>query len=180
MPVTRKLLASLAIALSFVLSAQSPSIAGHTTKFKEKEGFEQNRKDIINTLKDNQVTQFQSLLDGLSLAFGLDKTLKGVGPFTIFAPSDRAFKHINDGDLQSLFSDKKKLRRVLEYHIVSGKLDSAALKSAMKVKTMEGHEVTINTHGTDMYAEKALVSTSDIPCSNGIIYVLDEVMWPPQ
>lgn len=88
-------------------SKQSVLIAAKTEAFHEKQGFERKPKDIINTLKDNESTSFQTLLDGLQQAFDLDKTLKNKGPYTLFAPSDKAFKKIPDEDVQSLFANKK-------------------------------------------------------------------------
>src|SRR5689334_5583340 len=74
-------------------------IAAKTTKYSEKEGFERKKLDIVNTLKENEVTRFMTLRDGLTQAFELDKTLKGAGPFTFLAPSDDAFKHYPPDDL---------------------------------------------------------------------------------
>lgn len=68
---------------------------------------------------------------------------------------------------------------MLSYHIVSGKLDSNALKTMKSAKTMEGHNLEISTKGSDMYVNKALVLMTDIPCSNGVIHILDEVVMPP-
>ncbi len=74
-------------------------LAAKTTKYTEKEGFERKKLDIINTLKENEVTRFMTLRDGLTQAFELDKVLKGNGPFTFLAPSDDAFKHYPADDL---------------------------------------------------------------------------------
>ncbi len=150
-----------------------------TEKYIEKEGFERQRKDIVNTLKDNDVTRFATLQDALVQAFDLDKTLKNKGPYTLFAPSDRGFKRLPSDDLQALMANKKKLRQVLEYHIVQGNLDAEALKSRKKVKTLEGHEITISDRGGSIYADDVLIKTVDMPCSNGMIHVLDGVVMPP-
>ena len=93
-------------------------IAAKTTKYSEKEGFERKKLDIINTLKENEVTRFMTLRDGLTQAFELDKVLKGAGPFTFLAPSDDAFKHYPPDDLSQLFDNKKKLRQVLELSLI--------------------------------------------------------------
>lgn len=154
-------------------------IAAKTKAFKEKSGFERKRKDIINTLKDNDVTQFSTLLDGLQQAYDLDKTLKGNGPYTLFAPSDKAFKKMPDDDRQSLWANKKKLSQVLKYHIVFGQIPAFGLKQKSKLKTLEGRSVTLSTKGEDIFADKALITTTDIPCSNGVIHVLDDVIMPP-
>ncbi|MGH9552504.1 MAG: fasciclin domain-containing protein, partial [Terriglobales bacterium] len=78
-------------------------IAAKTESYGEKDGFHRDKKDIINTLKNNEVTSFQTMLDALQQAFELDKTLRGEGPFTVFAPSDKAWKRLTDADLQALF-----------------------------------------------------------------------------
>lgn len=154
-------------------------IAANTKQFKEKKGFERKRKDIINTLKDNDVTQFSILLDGLSQAFELDKTLKGNGPYTLFAPGDKAFKKMPEDDRQSLWANKKKLNQVLKYHVVFGQMPALALKKKSRLKSLEGHSIALSTKGDDVYADKALILTTDIPCSNGVIHVLDDVIMPP-
>lgn len=160
-------------------SARTVKIAAKTQVYSDKQGFERDRKDIINTLKNNEVTSFQTLLDGLQQAFQLDKTLREPGPFTVFAPSDKAFAHLNDEDLHTLFDDKKKLKRVLMYHIVPQKLGYGELRGMSSVKTMEGHEVRISQQHGDLYIDGSLVSTTDIPCSNGVIHVIEKVMMPP-
>lgn len=153
---------------------------GKTKKYTEKGGFERTPKDIINTLKDNEITQFQTLRGGLEQAFGLDKTLKGKGPFTFFAASDKAFTTIPGDDVQSLFANKKKLKQVLTYHVIEGsKLSSDALRTMKGIKTMEGHELKFSEKGGSLYVDKALVKISDVPCSNGVIHVIDSVLMPP-
>lgn len=154
-------------------------IASKTEAFQEKQGFERNKKDIINTLKDNDVAQFSTLLDGLQQAYELDKTLKNNGPYTFFAPSDKAFKKLPDDDRQTLWANKKKLKQVLQYHIVFGSFDAKDLRTKHSVKSLEGHSITMSTKGNDLYADKALVTVTDIPCSNGVIHILDEVIMPP-
>jgi len=153
-------------------------IAAKTEQFKMKQGFERKPKDIINTLSDNEVTAFHIFLDGLDQAFSLDNTLKNKGPFTVFAPSDKAFKTIPDDDRKSLWANKKRLKEVLQYHIVSGKFDAKALGMMSSVKTLDGRELKLSKKGDDLYADSILVKTTDIPCSNGVIHVLDGVVMP--
>ncbi len=153
--------------------------ATKTARYQNKEGFERPTKDIINTLQDNEVTRFTTLLDGFTQAFDLDKTLKNRGPYTLFAVCDHGFKRMQDDDVMALFANKKKLRQVLEYHIVEGNFDSEALKKTKKFKTIEGHEITINESGGNLYADKVLIQTVDVPCTNGIIHILDGVVMPP-
>ncbi|HEY9787812.1 MAG TPA: fasciclin domain-containing protein [Candidatus Obscuribacterales bacterium] len=182
------LLTLVLIAFTFLAGSTSASnpestkhrlLAAKTVQYEEKEGFERRRLDIINTLKDNEVTQFQTLLDGLEQAYELDKVLKDKGPYTLFASSDKGWKQIPTDDVQSLFGNKKKLRQVLEYSIVKGKLNSTSLKSMGSVKTMEGHEIRISEQGGNLYADKVMIKVANLPCTNGMIHVLDGVIMPP-
>ncbi len=177
---------SLSFAVLSVLASAGPAqakdrlliAATKTEKYTEKEGFERKPKDIINTLKDNEVTRFTTLLDGLEQAFDLDDKLKDKGPFTLLAVCDHGFKRMPDDDVKSLFANKKKLRQVLEYHVIEGKLDSKTLKEKGKIKTLEGHQVTISEKGRNLYADDILIQTTDVPCSNGMIHILDGVIMP--
>ncbi|MFA6209432.1 MAG: fasciclin domain-containing protein [Candidatus Obscuribacterales bacterium] len=153
-------------------------IAANTEQFKMKQGFERKPKDIINTLSDNEVTAFHIFLDGLDQAFSLDSTLKNKGPFTVFAPSDKAFKTIPADDRDRLWANKKKLKEVLQYHIVAGKFDAKALGMMSSVKTLGGRELKLSKKGNDLYADEILIKTTDVPCSNGVIHVLDGVVMP--
>lgn len=154
-------------------------IASKTQQFVEKEGFERKEKDVVNTLKDNDVAKFSMLLDGFIQAYSLDNTLKNNGPFTIFAPTDKAFRKMPDDDRMSLWANKDKLKQVLQYMVVEGKIKTIDMKKEPRLKTMEGHSIGITTKGNDIYADKSLILTTDIPCSNGVIHVLDEVIMPP-
>lgn len=81
-------------------------------------------------------------------------------------------------DRQSLWANKKKLKQVLKYGIVFGQINAATLRQRSKLKSLEGHSITLSTKGDAIYADKSLVTTTDIPCSNGVIHVLDEVIMP--
>ncbi|MBI5175445.1 MAG: fasciclin domain-containing protein [Candidatus Melainabacteria bacterium] len=154
-------------------------LAGKTVEYEPKEGFERRALDLINTLKNNEVGGFATLLDGLSQAYDLDNTLKGKGPITLFAPIDKAFERIPQADRDLLWANKKKLKQVLSYHIVLGKLTAQDLKDGARLKTLEGHSLTVSRKGNDIYLDKALVKVTNIPCSNGELHVLDDVVMPP-
>ncbi len=109
----------------------------------------------------------------------LDNTLKGNGPFTLFAPNDKAFKKLPDDDRASLWANKKKLKQVLQYHIVRGLYNGASLRKETKLKTEEGHSVSLSTRGDDVFVDKAGVTVTDINCTNGVIHVIDDVIMPP-
>lgn len=175
----RRLAAALALLTMVSLSAGASEAKDKTEQFKEKQGFERKPKDIVNTLQDNEVTAFHTLIDGLDQAFSLDHTLKNKGPWTLLAPSDAAFKKLPDDDKKSLWANKKKLKQVLQYHMISGRYDAKALGMLSSLKTAEGHEVKLSKQGNDLYADGALIRTTDIPCSNGIIHVLNGVIMPP-
>lgn len=151
----------------------------HTSEFKEKQGFERRPTDVVNTLKYSELGKFTILNDGLSQAFSLDNTLRGKGPLTLFAPTDNAFGHIPQEDRDSLWANKKKLAQVLKYHVVEGKLTANDLKDGAKLRTMEGHEISVSRKGNDIYLDKALVKITNIPAVNGEVFVLEDVIMPP-
>ncbi len=110
-------------------------------------------------------------------AAGLTETLRGPGPFTVFAPTDEAFAKIPKADLDALLADKAKLTAVLTYHVVAGKVmakDVAGLKTA---KTVNGAELTIDT-SSGVKIDGATVIKADIEAANGVIHVIDTVVIP--
>lgn len=130
-------------------------------------------KDIVDTAV--AAGSFQTLATALGAA-GLVDTLKGKGPFTVFAPTDEAFAKIPKADLDALLKDKAKLTAVLTYHVVSGKVMAKDVKAG-KVKTVQGSELTIATTG-GVTVDNAKVVKTDIEASNGVIHVIDTVIMP--
>jgi uncharacterized surface protein with fasciclin (FAS1) repeats len=130
-------------------------------------------KDIVDTAV--AAGNFKTLATALTAA-GLIDTLKGKGPFTVFAPTDAAFAKIPKADLDALLKDKKKLTAVLTYHVVPGKVMAADVKAG-KVKTVQGSEVTIATTG-GVTVNNAKVIKTDIAADNGVIHVIDTVLMP--
>ncbi len=108
---------------------------------------------------------------------GLVDTLKGEGPFTVFAPTDEAFAKIPEADLQALLADKEKLTAVLTYHVVPGKVTAADVAKISSAKTVQGQSVTIDTTG-GVKVDNANVVKADIMTSNGVIHVIDSVILP--
>ncbi|MBX9691327.1 MAG: fasciclin domain-containing protein [Cyanobacteria bacterium] len=155
-----------------------PLLAVNTKKFEFKEGFEKRRKDIVNTLKDNEVTRFQTFLEGLEQSYGLTDIIRGNGPFTVFAPSDKAWDAMPADDRASLFANRKKLHQVLKYMFVKGTYKYDDLKSPTSLKTLEGGSISIQMRRGDLWADKALVTTADVLCTNGVIHVIDTVIMP--
>ena len=130
-------------------------------------------KDIVDTAVG--AGSFKTLATALTAA-GLIDTLKGKGPFTVFAPTDAAFAKIPKADLEALLKDKAKLTAVLTYHVVAGKVMAADVKAG-KVKTVQGSELTISTAGGVM-VDAAKVTATDIVADNGVIPVIDSVIIP--
>jgi len=130
-------------------------------------------KDIIDTAV--AAGSFKTLATALGAA-GLVDTLKGKGPFTVFAPTDEAFAKIPKADLEALLKDKAKLTAVLTYHVVAGKVMAADVKAG-KVKTVQGSELTIST-SSGVSVDNAKVIKTDIVADNGVIHVIDTVIMP--
>lgn len=104
------------------------------------------------------------------------ETLKGSGPFTVFAPTDEAFAKILKAQLDALLKDKAALSKVLTYHLVLGKVVAAEVRAA-KVKTLEGNELTVST-AVGVKVESAKVIKTGIAADNGVIHVVDAVLMP--
>lgn len=130
-------------------------------------------KDIVDTAVG--AGSFKTLATALTAA-GLVDTLKGKGPFTVFAPTDEAFAKIPKADLDALLKDKTKLTAVLTYHVVAGKVMAADVKAG-KVKTVQGSELTVTTMG-GVKVDNANVVKTDIVADNGVIHVIDSVVIP--
>jgi len=130
-------------------------------------------KDIVDTAVG--AGNFKTLAAALTAA-GLVDTLKGKGPFTVFAPTDEAFAKIPKAQLDALLADKAKLTAVLTYHVVPGKVMAKDVKAG-KVKTVQGSELTLSTMGGVM-VDGAKVTAADIVADNGVIHVIDTVVLP--
>jgi uncharacterized surface protein with fasciclin (FAS1) repeats len=130
-------------------------------------------KDIVDTAV--AAGNFKTLATALTAA-GLVDTLKGPGPFTVFAPTDEAFAKVPKADLDALLKDKAKLTAVLIYHVVPGKVMAADVKAG-KVKTVQGSELTVSTMG-GVKVDNANVIATDIVADNGVIHVIDSVLMP--
>ena len=132
----------------------------------------------MNTIVQTAIEagNFKTLVAAVTAA-GLVDTLNGVGPFTVFAPSDDAFAKLPAGTVEELLKDKDGLTKILTYHVVPGKVmakDVATMKSA---KTVQGEDVAIDaTNG--VMVNNAKVTKADIECSNGVIHVIDTVLMP--
>jgi len=131
-------------------------------------------KDIVDTAV--AAGDFKTLAAALQAA-GLVDTLKGQGPFTVFAPTDAAFAKIPKADLDALIKDKAKLTKVLTYHVVAGKVLASDVAKLSQAKTVEGQSVKIDS-SSGVKVDGASVVKADILCSNGVIHVIDSVILP--
>jgi uncharacterized surface protein with fasciclin (FAS1) repeats len=131
--------------------------------------------DIIDTATG--AGNFTTLLAAVDAA-GLTETLKGEGPFTVFAPTDEAFAALPAGTVEALLADPEALAKILTYHVIAGKVMSTDLTNDMTAATVNGADVTIMTEGGVMVND-ANVVTADIEASNGVIHVIDKVIMPP-
>ena len=130
--------------------------------------------DIVDTAI--AAGQFKTLVTAVQAA-GLVDTLKGPGPFTVFAPTDAAFAKLPPGVLDSLLANPTKLKTVLTYHVVAGKVMSNQVKSG-PVKTVEGADAMLTARGGKVMIDKATVVKPDVEASNGVIHVIDAVLLP--
>ena len=120
--------------------------------------------------------RFKTLVAAVQAA-GLVDTLKGAGPFTVFAPTDEAFAKLPAGTLDALLKDKAKLTAILTYHVVPGKVMAADVVKLKEAKTVQGQSVKIDT-SAGVKVDGANVVKTDIACSNGVIHVIDSVILP--
>ena len=134
-------------------------------------------KDIVDTAV--AAGQFKTLAAALQAA-GLVDTLKGAGPFTVFAPTDAAFAKLPAGTVESLLKpeNKAKLTAILTYHVVPGKVMAADVVKLKDAKTVQGGSVKISAMGGKVTIDNANVATTDIAASNGVIHVIDTVLMP--
>ena len=130
--------------------------------------------DIVDTAIS--AGQFKTLVTAVKAA-GLVDTLKGTGPFTVFAPTDEAFAKLPAGTLEALLADKQKLAQVLTYHVVAGKVMAADVRSG-DVKTVQGQSFKLLVSGGNVTVDNAKVVKTDIGTSNGVIHVIDSVILP--
>lgn len=136
---------------------------------------EAHTKDIVDTAIE--AGSFTTLVAAVQAA-GLEETLRGEGPFTVFAPTDEAFAALPAGTVEALLADPEALAKILTYHVVAGKVMSTDLTNDMMAPTVNGADVTIMTDPTVMVNDANVVS-ADIEASNGVIHVIDKVIMPP-
>ena len=134
-------------------------------------------RDVVDTAI--AAGSFKTLAKALDAA-GLVTTLKGVGPFTVFAPTDEAFAKLPDGTLETLLKpeNKEKLRRILTYHVVAGKVMASDVVKLQSAKAVSGDTITVKVEDGVVHVDNATVTSADVLASNGVIHVIDSVILP--
>jgi uncharacterized surface protein with fasciclin (FAS1) repeats len=132
------------------------------------------KKDIVDTAVS--AGQFETLVTAVQAA-GLVDTLKGEGPFTVFAPTDEAFAKLPEGTVDALLKDKEKLAAVLTYHVVAGKVTSSEVVKLKSAKTVNGQSLKVDA-SSGVKVNNANVVKADVMASNGVIHVIDSVLLP--
>lgn len=153
---------------TFIMAATAAAIAG--TAFAAAHA----KKDIVDTAV--AAGTFETLVAAVTAA-GLVDTLKGEGPFTVFAPTDEAFAALPEGTVEGLLADIPALTEVLTYHVVAGKVMSTDLTDGMTATTVQGGTITFDL-GDGVKVNGASVVAADIEASNGVIHVIDTVILP--
>jgi len=120
-----------------------------------------------------------STLNGLVVQAGLTDTLKAAGPYTVFAPTNEAFKAVPAKTMDELAHDPAKLKAVLSYHVVPGRMMAAEVKNG-HAKTSQGANVSLAKAGDYVTVEEAMVQRSDIVATNGVVHTVDRVLMPPR
>lgn len=158
--------------ISIALALSLPAVMAHAMDAKMVS------RDAKPDLVDTAVAagSFNTLATALKAA-GLVDTLKGPGPFTVFAPTDAAFAKLPPGTLEALLKDLPKLRSILTYHVVPGRLAASDVVKLTKATTVQGQNLRITTT-EGVKVNGASVIKADIPASNGVIHVLDTVLLP--
>ena len=134
-------------------------------------------RDIVDTAV--AAGQFKTLAAALKAA-GLVETLKGAGPFTVFAPTDEAFAKLPKGTVEDLLKPENtaKLTAILTYHVVPGRVTAADVIKVKEAKTVQGSSIKVNAAGGKVMVDNARVVKADIVASNGVIHVIDTVVMP--
>ena len=133
------------------------------------------KKDIVDTAVG--AGSFNTLVTAVKAA-GLVETLKGAGPFTVFAPTDEAFAKVPKATLAALLADKEALKKVLLYHVVAGNVTAKDVVGIKEAKTVQGSSAKVTVKGGKVMIDNANVVKTDILCTNGVIHVIDSVILP--
>jgi uncharacterized surface protein with fasciclin (FAS1) repeats len=168
----RNLLAKFLVGLFATAALTGVANAAHHEK-----GEMSAKKDIVATAVTNG--NFKTLTAALKAA-GLVETLRGDGPFTVFAPTDAAFAKLPEGTVATLLKpeNKEKLIAVLTYHVVPGKVMAKTAVTLDAAETVQGSSLTLAVKGDKLMVDNATVVMADVEASNGVIHVIDSVVLP--
>lgn len=163
MPVTRRSLRPL-LAAVLLTGLVAPAVGAQ-------------HQDVITTARN--AGQFATLLAAVDAA-GLTQTLRGKGPYTVFAPSDEAFRKLPAGTVESLLrpENRERLQAILTYHVLPGRVSAATARTLSRAETVEGRAIRIRASGNTLRINDATVRMADVGASNGVIHVIDEVLMP--
>lgn len=165
--------------LPFLLAAIIPaSLSAYGSKSADKKQYEAAAQmDLVDTAVS--AGSFSTLATALQTA-GLVETLKGEGPFTVFAPTDEAFAKLPEGTVASLLKpeNRDQLVSILTYHVVPGKVEANQVVNLDSASSVEGSKLQIKTKDNTVYVDKATVLKTDVRASNGVIHVIDSVLIP--
>ena len=160
--------AALALALPASASARSEAPAGQAA------GAGKTRNIVDTAVAAGKFKTLASLLTSADLA----GTLQGKGPFTVFAPTDAAFKKVPKATLDGLANDKAKLRSVLLLHVAAARLPASRVVKRSSIKTLNGQNVRVRVRGGKVFVGAARVTSPDVKATNGVIHVIDTVLLP--
>lgn len=160
-----------ALVFALTLAASTTALAGQYKSYKKA------KMDIVDTAVS--AGSFNTLVAAVKAA-GLVETLKGEGPFTVFAPTDEAFAALPEGTVASLLKpeNKQKLVSILTYHVVPGKVKAKDVVNLDSAETVQGGSLSISVTDGGVRVDGANVVKTDIKCSNGVIHVIDAVVMP--
>lgn len=166
---------AITLTAALMLAPMSTVFAGYGKDYSK--GYSSNQPDIVDAAV--KAGSFSTLVAAIQAA-GLVETLKGDGPFTVFAPTDEAFAKLPEGTLQELLKpeNKDKLIQILTYHVVPGKVMAKDVVDLELAKTVNGKSLTITLDGQQVLIDNASVVKTDIQTANGVIHVIDTVVLP--
>ena len=164
------------IRIALVLAAVTAVTAASTAPAAAPRAGAAQEADIVDTAV--AAGSFDTLAKLLERARLVD-TLKGEGPFTVFAPTDAAFAKVPKNKLNALLRNRRKLRRVLLYHVAAGQLEAADVVQRWSIRTLNGRKVRVRVRDSNVFLNRARVVSPDVMASNGVIHVIDRVLIPP-
>lgn len=168
--------AAVAAALGILVSGGHLQAQQHHGSRGMGQGAAAHGKDIVQVA--TEAGTFRTLLAAAQAA-GLVETLKGDGPLTVFAPTDAAFAKLPAGTVEGLLADPAKLRAILAYHVVPGRVTAADVVKLTEAKTVNGASVRVTTPDGRVKINDATVVTADVMARNGVVHVIDTVLLPP-